>query len=519
LEISAPLNGTALLKDPSGEIEYQPEPWFRGTDSFAYVITDGKEEVTGLVNVSIINKPSVRKFSFPRSIDNGSGRFKDTYIGVGIVNPNKSEEDVAFIGFDETGNTREVINLGDKLPPQGQVALMTSELGKTDESVARLTVEGESQEVQGFFMVGDVDTTRLDGVGGVQIPSRFFYFPIASQNEETSTLFYLVSQDSEKQANVTAELRDTAGETISSKIFQITPNGSVSGSVAEIFGSDEEKMEIADGYIAVTSSAFLTGYEIIVKDDSVHAFSSRNPRLSSRLLAPHFIAGADSDSVIRIFCEAEETLSGVMTLMNDQGKTIVSSQISVAPGEVNLFDLDSLLEGKYETLPSLVSGSVLVEFEDEILAAGTITMETSNGKAVTSVPMDSEGLLDSVFPQVAQSDNGTIFMGFAIMNPGNTPANAVISAYNSSGALTAQKQLSIPPLNRITDLLNGDMYFGPGFSQMGGHIKLLSDKPLVSVSIYGDYQGRYLSTVEGQLGEMEAAAAASELARSLAEEE
>ena len=110
-------------------------------------------------------------------------------------------------------------------------------------------------------------------------------------------------------------------------------------------------------------------------------------------------------------------------------------------------------------------------------------------------------------------------MGFSILNPGNQTAKARLSVFNNSGVLTAEKQITLPPLHRLTDLLSGDMLFGSGFSQMGGHIKLVSDRPLVSVSIYGDYRGRYLSTVEGQLGEVETAAAVAELERSLAEME
>ena len=79
-------------------------------------------------------------------------------------------------------------------------------------------------------------------------------------------------------------------------------------------------------------------------------------------------------------------------------------------------------------------------------------------------------------------------MGFSILNPGNQAANATLSVFNNSGVLTAEKQVSLPPLHRLTDLLSGDMLFGSGFSQMGGHIKLVSDHPLVSVAIYGDYR-------------------------------
>ena len=249
LEISAPANGNALIISASGDIEYKPKAWFKGTDSFTYIVTDGEEEVTGTVTVSVTSKPSVLKFSFPWSIFGSRSRLQDTFIGVGVVNPNKTEENVSFIGFDETGTARDVIQLGSKLPPQGQVALMTSELGETDENVAQLTVEGESGDIQGFFMVGDVTTDRLDGVGGVQIPSRLFYFPVALENEETDTLIYLINQDSTRTSLISASLYNRNGEILSAKEMQVTPNGSVSGSVSDLFG---DGTRVEGGYIRIS---------------------------------------------------------------------------------------------------------------------------------------------------------------------------------------------------------------------------------------------------------------------------
>ncbi|MFH1964459.1 MAG: Ig-like domain-containing protein [Acidobacteriota bacterium] len=515
VEISTPANGTAFILTTSGDIEYKPEIWFKGTDSFTYIVSDGEEETTGIVNVSVISRPSVLKFSFPRSIDADSARLQDTFIGVGVVNPNKTEEVISFIGFDENGTTRDVIQLGSKLPPQGQVSLMTSELGQTNENVAQLTVEGESGEVQGFFMVGDTTTSRLDGVGGVQIPSRLFYFPAARENEEANTLLYLINQDSEKTTLISATLYNQNGEMLSTKEFQITPNGSISGSIRELFGDD---IKVEDGYVKVSSSTYVNGYEIVVTDKSFYTFSARIPRPSYKLFAPHFIAGEGNNSEIRVLSTGTETLNGVITLMNDLGQTMVSNKISIEPAALSALSLNSLLKEKYALDAGLLTGSVLIELDEGTEVIGTITMHTADSEAVTAMPMADEGLLDFVFPQVAQSSDGTIFMGFAILNPGSQTARATISAFNSSGVLTAEKQLVLPPLHRLTDFLSGDMFFGAGFSQIGGHIKLVSDYPIVSVSIYGDYSGRYLSTAEGQLGEVEAAAAVAELERTLAEQ-
>ncbi len=516
VEISAPASGTASIVSITGDIEYKPEVWFKGTDTFTYVVSDGEKEVMGTVSVSVISKPSVRRFSFPLNISGAKDRLQNTFVGVGVVNPNKNEENVAFVGFDETGTTRDVIQLSSKLPPQGQIAIMTSELGETDETVAQLTVEGESGDIQGFFMVGDANTNRLDGVGGVQIPGRLLYFPVALENDNADTLLYLINQDSARTALTSASLYNRNGEMLSAKEMQITPNGSISGSVSDLFGDDTV---VEDGYIKISSSTYMSGYEIVITDQSIYALSARSTKQTGRLYTPHFIAGEGNNSEIRILSTGTAAVKGVITLMNDQGQTMVSNRINIEPAILLSLDLNSLLKEKYDINAGLLTGSILIELDEGADILGTITMRTAEDEAVTAMPLTSEGLLDFVFPQVAQSSDGSIFMGFSILNPGNQTANATLSVFNNSGVLTAEKQISLPPLHRLTDLLSGDLLFGSGFSQMGGHIKLVSDHPLVSVSIYGDYQGRYLSTVEGQLGEVETAAATAELERSLAEME
>ena len=515
VEISIPANGTAEIVDPSGEIEYTPETWFRGSDRFTYTISDGSLEATGIISVSVLSRNSILKFSFPRSIDDGSSRLAETYIGVGIINPNKNDEDISFIGFDGTGSTRDVIQLGEKLPPQGQVALMTSELGRTDENIEQMIVEGGSGEVQGFFMIGDTETNRLDGVGGIQIPSRLFYFPQAMENEEATTLCYLVSENPEKTALVRATLNTADGKVLATKDFQIAPNGSLSGSIKDFFGND---VSVDNGYVKISSSAYLSGYEIIATDKSVHASAARSPQISDTLYAPHFIAGDGTLSIVRILNDGISAASGVITLMDDNGQTMISKPLAIEADRASDLDLNTLLAEKFILDNGLLTGSVLIELEGTVETAGTITMYTDDKEAVTTLPLVNEGMVDFVFPQVAQSSNRSIFTGFSIMNPGDQAAQAVISVYDDSGTLTSEKQLNIPPLHRITDLLNGEFFFGSGFSQMGGHIKLISDRPLVSVSIYGDFNGRYLSTVEGQPGEAETAAANAEMERILSEQ-
>ena len=61
-------------------------------------------------------------------------------------------------------------------------------------------------------------------------------------------------------------------------------------------------------------------------------------------------------------------------------------------------DLNSLLSEKYDTSAGFLTGSVLIELDESVNVLSTITMNTAEKKAVTAMPLASEGLLDFVFP-------------------------------------------------------------------------------------------------------------------------
>jgi len=47
-------------------------------------------------------------------------------------------------------------------------------------------------------------------------------------------------------------------------------------------------------------------------------------------------------------------------------------------------------------------------------------------------------------------------------------------------------------------VLNGDAFFGWTFSQNGGYLKISSDRPVVSFSLFGDLDLAYMAAIGGQ---------------------
>jgi hypothetical protein len=95
-----------------------------------------------------------------------------------------------------------------------------------------------------------------------------------------------------------------------------------------------------------------------------------------------------------------------------------------------------------------------------------------------------------------------LFTGLAVMNPNATAVSVTVRAWDKDGRATAEKTLQVQAGQRIVDLLNGSRLFGPAFDQVGGHLELSSDQPVVSFVVFGDggaqfsRRGRPVGTVK-----------------------
>ena len=77
-------------------------------------------------------------------------------------------------------------------------------------------------------------------------------------------------------------------------------------------------------------------------------------------------------------------------------------------------------------------------------------------------------------------------------------AQVVIEAFDAEGNLSGQVVRTVPAEERIIGLLNEDIYFGPQFNQIGGHIRISSDSQVVVFALFGDFAQQFLSAIEAQ---------------------
>ena len=93
------------------------------------------------------------------------------------------------------------------------------------------------------------------------------------------------------------------------------------------------------------------------------------------------------------------------------------------------------------------------------------------GKSSAATPMVESGYENTVFPQVAQTTDGSIYTGLAIMNPNDTMVTVTVQAYTSTAAWRGRR-VDLDPRAREIDLLSGATFFGPDFAQTKGRIRV-----------------------------------------------
>ena len=73
-----------------------------------------------------------------------------------------------------------------------------------------------------------------------------------------------------------------------------------------------------------------------------------------------------------------------------------------------------------------------------------------------------------------------------------------VEAFSETGEKTAERRFVLEPGHRLVDVLNGPSLFGLGFEQVKGHLRIVSEEPVLVFALFGDFDSQFLSSIEGQ---------------------
>jgi hypothetical protein len=438
----------------------------------------------------------------PATIEEGSGDvFQDTFAGIALANPNNYESTLRVKALTSDGQEKAIKQEMGTVPSQGQKANTASELLENPSEASCLMAEGSPPEVKGFFMAGNYDLRRLDGVGGFIRASDELYFPLIQQTETDRTYLFLFNPSLSTDQVAWLRLFDEDGEFQAEKEVQFAGLGTLEGTLDEIF---EETIDVDEGYIEVKAQTQLRGFEFLGGTEAYHALTAQPVEGTDRLVAPHFYAARNGGSILRLLNVGDRDVSAVLKGYSDSGEEMGTAEITINSRKLyngSLAELIGIDTSNLGTTENIV-GYLTIEMTDGThhlpKVIGSLTFHGNDGEWVSTLPLLNQGRNRTLFLHVAHSDELAMFTGVAILNDGDSEATVSVEIYDEDGEQSGQKELKIAAGCRIVDILSGTRLFGSGFEQAKGHIKLLSDLPVMSFALFGGNDLRFMSAIEGQ---------------------
>ncbi|MEE8584063.1 MAG: Ig-like domain-containing protein, partial [Acidobacteriota bacterium] len=486
------LSGPPVSLQNAGRLEASFEaPKLRRGEQlvFELSVSDRQETATDQVTVT---RQGGNRLVFPVQ---PKGSPKETlFVGGVVFNPNPVEEALEWTALDSSG-AETARSPGAVLQPGGQTAFLVGDLEEELGPSATLVAQGRQGEVQGFFMVGNSKLDSLDGIGEMEL-SELLYFPFAGHGGEEFTSITLFNPDLEQEAQIELQLLDAEGNLKQTAALTLAGSGYISAGLDELFG----EATLRDGVVIVDSALPLQGFQLLQRPGSLALLPGLAAVPVSKLLAPHFFAGPDGDTEIRLFNAGGKAAMADIQAYDDSGNLLGRNVVWIQPGAVFRADVRSLcgLEGFQEASGYLELDLMSVSL-GEAEVVGSVTFNGSGGRSQASLPLVREARSEHLFLHVAQSLKSGLFTGLAMLNPETVAAQVTVQAFDENGDPTAEARLELPAGTRLIDLLDGERLFGPSFDQERGHFRISSTVPLVAFAMFGDYQGEFLAAIEGQI--------------------
>jgi hypothetical protein len=421
--------------------------------------------------------------------------------GIALANSNEHASEIRAQALTAGGLQAPLkMELG-KIPAHGQKANLSSELTESPGEASCLMAEGIPPEVKGFFLVGNFDLKRLDGVGGHLSASDELYFPVVRQNASSATYVFLSSPTTEAKEGVWLRLFDENGVFRAEKEVQIAHQGTLEGTLDQIFGTP---LQLEEGYIEVIAPTLLRGFELLADAEAFHALPAQTVQGTQRLFAPHFLVARNSGSTLRLLNSGDRDVTAVLKGYTDDGAVIGTAEVTLYARKLYRGSITELLEIDPSELGETenVTGYLTVEMSGGThhlpKVIGALTFHGDNGKWVSTLPLLTHGRFRTHFLHVAQSVGSRMFTGLAILNPGGVEATVRVHVYDEEGNRSGAKELKIAAGSRLVDLLAGPQFFGSSFEQVKGHFKVESDLPVMAFALFGHSDLRFMSAIEGQ---------------------
>jgi len=440
--------------------------------------------------------PAPQTVFLPTSVSAGHPAFQNTFLGLGLLNLGDLPDPVSLIGIDGHGAQTGYDTVA-AVPAHGKTSQLPDQVADLPGSTS-VMVGRSSSDIHSFFLAGTKDLRSFEGVTEELPQANTLYFPISLSKTGTASLTFL-NPDEKKPAQIAITARSRDGSVLARTTLALPPLGSFQGVLAQLFGPE---LVLEEGYVLASSQRPFEGYQLSTYDSqSLSGAPGRPASRGQHLSLPHFFfddSGGDTQIQVINADPAEAHLQFSIRL--DGSPEPEKRDLRLAPRALAVVSVRSLL-GR-ESVPGGASGQI------ELTATGRDGAEATYAKVVAqanfvgnhararaSAPLRGEGTDNWIFPVVMQQRDAGFSTGLALVNRNTEPLTLTVRAVDDQGQLAAERVVEIPAGQRLVGQLDGENFFGPTFSQMGGHLEVTGDASYMAVAFFGDLQVEFLTHI------------------------
>jgi hypothetical protein len=438
-------------------------------------------------------------------------RGDNTYTGIALTNPQDFKVLATYTAYDLSG---EMI-AGDgitnpvtiTLPRKGQYAKLASEIFGprfNSNSAGTIRVDGKTEQLTGFYLMGDIVGPKLDGSTGSIDGLASWYLPLIYRTG-TAPVNRLEIYNPEAvgtaAANLNLRLFDFSGKEIANTSQIIAPGATYVQEVWAAFGVNLSSFQ--GGYIRGLSDLPLVVRYTFYNELEFNVLDAQTPSSKTAFYVPHFATGGTYSTELTIVNASTAALADInVTLYNNSG---LSYAVSGNPANITIpagQQITRTLASLFPNLPSgLQTGSIRFDvkpvnagpFVTTPPLAGAIRFSEASGSSA-ALPLSLTLGTDLIYSHVAQSLG--YYTGVAMMNPNTDPTSIELDVYTRDGKLVGFYSTLLQPGQRITKLVEELVPASAG--QLGGYVRLTSSASIVSFSLFGTNDGRSLSAIPPQ---------------------
>ena len=406
-------------------------------------------------------------------------------LGLAITNGGGSPAVVDIRGFSSGGGNP--LDLSFELGPYQQQARFLEEFDPRLKSLTGwLEVSSHSSAVHALFIDVPRDLVRYPGAAGTSTGVR--QSALTFPGLEGSYELLLVNNNLEA-ATVTLSWSSASGTTLYSETLEIASQQSLMRRSDELPPGDVG-LALENVTLLLESSVPLLAYQRLNGSPFVFGRVAANYSASGvPVVLPRFLAGEGWETVLDIVNGSDAVCSLQVELEAQEGAGFPAYDATLQPwSSLRIQATDIVGAGL------LTAGSARIIAPCPAAVSAVIVRNTGVGLATPVQSYQSE-VREYVFAQVANGLLGSsaLFTGMALANVAAEAAQVEVAVFSAEGTLRGQAGLMLEPGESMARLLSELIPDLP--AQFGGHVRISSNRPVVAVEIFGDYDLSFLSTV------------------------